>query len=296
MSMRSSQRESVTEEAWVCPNCGAWEPPHSPTQCAAAIAGIESLGDVNMGVLFDEYSESRPLQLLMAGFEALELLNIGLIVTNSAGHLLLANRTAEQILKSRDGLELTPSGCLATSKGKNGPLGELGQQAGKIPLPGSAKNEAVLALQRPSGKRPLTLLVRSANRKASAPDNGGPATLVFILDPELPVEAAESELRQLYGLTAAETRLANLLLEGNTLEDCCDQLGIRRSTACSHLQHLFKKTGVQKQSQLVSLLFKTIGLVRAGNGDRVPRPTLVSTGWKDARTKEPALKRAPRFE
>jgi DNA-binding CsgD family transcriptional regulator len=294
--MRSSHREPVTEEILKCPNCGTWDRHHSLTQCAAAMAGIESLGQLDMTVLFDEYSDSRPLQLLMAGFEALELLNIGLVVTNSAGHLLLANRTAEQILKTRDGLELTLSGSLCTSKGGNGLFSELAQQGEENSGVNPGSSEAVLAVQRTSGKRPLTLLVRSATGKISTDDYSGPATLVFILDPELPVEAAESELRQLYGLTSAETRLANLLLEGNTLEDCCDLLGIRRSTACSHLQHLFKKTGVQKQSQLVSLLFKTIGLVRAGNADRGARPALVSPILKNAQGKQSVAKRIPRFE
>src|SRR5207302_4654814 len=57
------------------------------------------------------------------------------------------------------------------------------------------------------------------------------------------------------------TRLANLLMQGTSLEYCCAELGIRRPTACSHLRQLFKKTHVQRQSQLVSLLLKSIGLM-----------------------------------
>src|SRR5437868_8110543 len=49
----------------------------------------------------------RPYHLLMAGFEALDLVNVGVVVTSASGQLLLANRTAEQILKTRDGLEFT---------------------------------------------------------------------------------------------------------------------------------------------------------------------------------------------
>jgi DNA-binding CsgD family transcriptional regulator len=88
-----------------------------------------------------------------------------------------------------------------------------------------------------------------------------PATLLFILDPEIPVETVEAELRQLYGLTATEASLANQLMEGKALDDCCKILNIRRSTARTHLQHLFEKVGVQRQSELVALLLKSIGLV-----------------------------------
>ena len=61
-----------------------------------------------------------------------------------------------------------------------------------------------------------------------------------------------------------EASLANLLMEGKTVNECCDLLGIRRSTARTHLQHLFEKVGVQRQSELVSVLLKSIGLVRVG--------------------------------
>jgi len=79
----------------------------------------------------------------------------------------------------------------------------------------------------------------------------------------------------LYGLTSTEACLANLLMEGKTLDECCQSLGIRRSTARTHLQHLFEKVGVQRQSELVSLLLKSIGLVRTagkrGKGRNISR-------------------------
>jgi len=43
-------------------------------------------------------------ELLSAGLEALDLLNIGLLVCSASAELLVANRTAEQILQARDGL------------------------------------------------------------------------------------------------------------------------------------------------------------------------------------------------
>jgi DNA-binding CsgD family transcriptional regulator len=199
----------------------------------------------------------------MAGFEALELLHVGLAVTNASAQVLMANRTAEQILAARDGLELTARGTVRTVRESDPGLQEVIETVAAGARKGEARH-AMLAIQRPSGKRPLTLLVRPARGAAVEPDLTGPAALAFILDPELPVQAAEEELRQLYGLTSTETRLANLLMEGKTLEECCAELGVRRPTVCSHLQHLFRKTGVQRQSELVSVLFKSIGLIRTG--------------------------------
>ena len=83
------------------------------------------------------------------------------------------------------------------------------------------------------------------------------AALLLLPDPGSPVEAAESDLRELYGLTSSEARLANLLMEGKTLNECCDELHICRSSGRTHLQHLFGKVGVQRQSELVFLLLKS---------------------------------------
>ena len=205
----------------------------------------------------------RPYHLLMAGFEALDLVNVGVVVTNATGQLLLANRTAEQILKTRDGLELTPTGSVRTSLKSTPSLNALMESVAK---PGNAgARDSVLPVRRPSGKRPLTAVVRAVEEAPTNGDAMAPATLLFILDPEIPVETVEAELRQLYGLTSTEACLANLLMEGKALDECCTLLGIRRSTARTHLQHLFEKLGVQRQSELVSLLLKSIGLVGAAN-------------------------------
>jgi len=203
-------------------------------------------------------SERRPFHLLIAGFEALDLVNVGLVVTSAAGQLLLANRTAEEILKLRDGIELGPTGLVRTSLKCTPSLNSLMDTVIKA---GGGSRDSVLPVRRPSGKRPFTAVVRAVEGAATDSDPLSPATLLFILDPEFSVETVEAELRQLYGLTSTEASLANLLMEGKALDECCKILDIRRSTARTHLQHLFEKVGVQRQSELVSLLLKSIGLV-----------------------------------
>jgi DNA-binding CsgD family transcriptional regulator len=225
----------------------------------ARVQAVATAGDSECDDLA-EAADQRPLHLLMAGFEALDLINVGLMVSNASGQLLLANQTAEQILEARDGLETTARGSVRTSTKCNPSLSVLMEQAAKSDPSGTL--DSILAVERPSGKRPLTLLIRAVDGVASNHDPMAPSALVFILDPEFPVATAEDELRQLYGLTSMEACLANLLMEGKTLDECCEFLGTRRSTVRTHLQHLFEKVGVQRQSELVSLLLKSIGLVR----------------------------------
>jgi len=189
---------------------------------------------------------------------------VGLVVTSATGQLLLANRTAEEILKLRDGIELGPTGLVRTSLKCAPSLSSLMETVIKV---AGESRDSVLPVRRPSGKRPFTAVVRAVEGASSDADPLAPATLLFILDPEISVETVEAELRQLYGLTSTEASLANLLMEGKALDECCKVLDIRRSTARTHLQHLFEKVGVQRQSELVSLLLKSIGLV--GSAGRI---------------------------
>lgn len=204
--------------------------------------------------------------IVSAGLEALDLLNIGVAVTNASRQLLFANQTAELILETRDGLELTDQNVLTlVGRSSGSSLSSAIQQSARLPQPGEqAPRDVVLAVRRASGRRPLTLMVRPLKSRASQPhDAAAPSVLVFIWDPELPVHDTETGLRQLFGFTSSEARLAHLLMEGNTVEDCCHHLEVRPSTVRMHLANLFAKTGVQRQGQLVSLLWKSVGMVRA---------------------------------
>lgn len=62
------------------------------------------------------------------------------------------------------------------------------------------------------------------------------------------------EAAELYGLSPAQLRVAELLLEGFNLQKVADMLGISSSTAKTHLSRMFDKTGVRNQTALVSKL------------------------------------------
>jgi DNA-binding CsgD family transcriptional regulator len=200
--------------------------------------------------------------LLTAGFGALDLLNIGVVVCGSSGEMLVANDTAQEILRSRDGLELDAQGVLCATCESGASLAGVIQQVARTARNGVNNNnvDSAFAVRRPSRKRALTLFVRAVNAKAEPPADHEAAVLLMILDAALPVQATELELRQLYGFTSTEAQLANLLMEGMALEDCGDELGIRRTTVRMHLRNIFAKTGARRQGELVALLLKSIGL------------------------------------
>jgi len=225
----------------------------------------------------DKERQSCSRDLIRAGLEALDSVDVGVLVTDEVGKLVLANHVAEQILAARDGIAVLSSGAvvIATESGFRPlriPKEKVSQQS---TLDDHWTSDAVEAVPRPE-KRPLTVLIRPLNPSGER-NLADPAFLIFLLDPERPTQATENGLRELYEFTVTEVRLAHLLMAGKTFEECCAQLGVRASTIRMHLGNMFAKTGVRRQGQLVSLLLRSLGMVRTTavpnfSGEQAVRP------------------------
>ena len=72
----------------------------------------------------------------------------------------------------------------------------------------------------------------------------------------------DPRLRRLYGLTRAEAHVALAVLRGDGLQAAADALGVTLATVKTHLQHVFGKTGTQRQTELMGLILAgSIGTV-----------------------------------
>lgn len=81
-----------------------------------------------------------------------------------------------------------------------------------------------------------------------------PGALVFITDPQAVPLLDPALLRRLYGISAAECRVAQELLRGQTLQATAQHLHLGDNTVKTHLQQLFEKTSTRRQPQLMRLL------------------------------------------
>lgn len=66
--------------------------------------------------------------------------------------------------------------------------------------------------------------------------------------------ATARQLMDLFGLSAAEARLARALCHGDSLEDYAADQGLRLPTLKTQLRSIFAKTGTERQSALIRLL------------------------------------------
>ena len=76
---------------------------------------------------------------------------------------------------------------------------------------------------------------------------------VLILNPIQPGPSPES-LKARYGLSVAECRLVEKLVGGADIKAICQQLGISQNTARSQLKAVFRKTGTNRQAELIKLI------------------------------------------
>ena len=208
---------------------------------------------------------------------AFDWLHAGFLIASASGRLLFANDAGAEILEGQDGLVLDEDGTIKIRSIEGAPKESSVGKFAAILAAARRHNGLIVSIPRRSDRLPLTLTLRPT-RPESAREAEAGAVLVLIHDPERPANADQIGLRELYGLTLTEARLANLIMQGKTIEDCTRILGIRRTTVKMHLRNLYGKTGVNRQSELVALLFKSFGSVRCSTqaSERRGKPFLVA--------------------
>ena len=93
---------------------------------------------------------------------------------------------------------------------------------------------------------------------ASDESSGSRALCTLFITTNLWAEHVSTDsLRVIYQLTAAEARLAKLLVSGDSLAVIADRLGVSHNTVRNQLKSIFSKTGTNRQSELVGLILST---------------------------------------
>lgn len=199
-------------------------------------------------------------QKVAASLAALDRLATGVMLLDAAGAVAHLNREAERIVAEADGLALGPDGggearLAVQDAGAQEALRTVLESV-LNPALGDAKHFcASVEVRRPSGRPPFVLQLAPLPEEAGFAGRAGPAVaIVFVTDPAAPHRFDPKLLRQVYGVTPAEARLAERLHAGDTLAAAAARRGIGEETARTQLRGLFAKTGTHRQSDLMRLL------------------------------------------
>ncbi len=190
-------------------------------------------------------------------FEAINTMARAVLVVDQNGHVLSANTRAARIVNADDGISVDQNGCLrAATLESSKRLNAILDGSNSPKTNGNFAFGGVCLLKRPSGRRPLQLLASPLSEK---PGFGRDRlTLVFISDPEEPVNVRESILRELFELTPAEAAVASRLATGESVEQICEGLSITANTCRTHLKRIYAKTETSRQGELVNLILTSV--------------------------------------
>ncbi len=190
--------------------------------------------------------------------ELLERVPFGVIVFADDGKPLLSNRAGEAWIRRLVPAALSGAGETMAGGGKSGdgwqfsrPFADVLRAA--VDPVNAQPAQAVHATGANGGQAQLVVLPMPPAHHLS-PDWQRPTVLVAVHEAGGTPFAVPALLRELYGLTPAETRLATLMTTGIGLPEACAQLIIRRETGRTQLKSIFTKTGTGTQAQLAHLL------------------------------------------
>lgn len=192
----------------------------------------------------------------------------GILLLDEAHHAVHQNGEARRILAAGDGLTLR-HGKVHIDNGKTQGGIETLLQHTHEGRPGDRPHGIPTLVSRPSGQLPYEIVARPAAGTAEYPLlPPGVRTILAITDPATFSHITIERLRD-WGLTRAEARLAQALVQHNSLSRAAAHLSIRPGTARAHLKHIYAKLGLNSQVQLAMLLASSLPAPR---GTGPPHP------------------------
>ncbi len=187
-----------------------------------------------------------------AAVAALDQSTDGLFIFNGAGGLRHVNRAGERILAQRRGLGIVAGRFVGAAASVSKALDALILIAGS-PDP-TIRGGGSMAAPTTDGGAPLSITVTPLNAETWPIVSSGPSVLVCVTDLTSDVDVSEDRMRGLFALTAAEARVARLILRGAAPRQVAETCGVGVSTVRSQLGSIFSKTGAADQAELSRLL------------------------------------------
>jgi DNA-binding CsgD family transcriptional regulator len=171
-------------------------------------------------------------------------------------NIVYANTAAEALLRENDGLSSEGRRLAGVAPAVTERLRQAIATAAKLQANDVRTDAGTLKLPRRSAAEHLTLNIAPLPQQwAGLGDKAqGPAVLVTVQREKTFADFARAGLLEAYDLTDAELRLLCALSGGGALPEVARRLGIRHTTARTHLQHIFDKTQTHRQAELLALV------------------------------------------
>lgn len=232
-------------------------------------AELEDAQQALLTILRD--SSARSFQ---AAAGALNRLSFGVFLVSSTEDILYSNQAGQRLLKEGDALFQSGGKLRAAEKDSASALtaalkADTSQadtsQADTSRTDGqdarAHEAERVVTMRHRADNHPLIAVVTPLKDEpvTPLPDTPHPAYAVFVSDPEQRNSLSIEAFASAYGLSATETGILSRILDGDRPADIADSSGRSRHTVNNQLKSIFRKTGTDRQSELVGKVMAALG-------------------------------------
>lgn len=192
---------------------------------------------------------------------ALDSFAVGVVIVAEGARILHANAAARRMLEAKSpivslggclgALEVEPTKelrrAIAAARTDAAHIGGAGIGVPLVDKDMTAATAHVLPLARGDARE----------RRGTAR-----AAVVFVALANLMLPVDVGPVARIYGLTPAETRVLQHLIAGASLIQAATALGVSETTAKTHCNHIFLKTGVSRRTDLLALIGRLVPPIR----------------------------------
>lgn len=187
-------------------------------------------------------------------------------VLDANGTLLLANLVGERVLRAGTTLRLQDGRLCASRSGPDDWM-----KAALAALVRAGRDQTMqaahcVAVGSESGEPLYAVFTLLAQTHGGGSDDNPRIALILRNPRQARPQPDARQLHDLFGLTAAESRIANALLAGQTVETIARDASVRRDTVRAHVKRMLSKTGTRRQGELLTLLVKALPNLRSLSG------------------------------
>jgi DNA-binding CsgD family transcriptional regulator len=177
---------------------------------------------------------------------------IGVFVLDSLRRVVFTNPAANVLLG--DGLDLVDGQLRAIAPASDRMDAAIGQAIADTGDPAARPVPIVIRRARP--RRPLAVHVMPIHTFDDPAEHfpERARALILIIDADAGSPPSAALVRELFGLTDGEARVAALIGSGLRPQEAAAELGVAVETARTVLKRVFQKVGVSRQSELTALM------------------------------------------
>jgi DNA-binding CsgD family transcriptional regulator/PAS domain-containing protein len=180
----------------------------------------------------------------------------GVLVLSDDGIIRMANTRASAILVDNNGISERDGKLVIHCKATADRVGTYLSKLGTMNNEGLPEMDWNMVVKKRSGDSSYQLILGHLklsdwNLESRHSDK---VAVIHVHDPDRIVGVQPEQLRDFYGFTKAQARLAAKLFHGHSINEAAKTLHISVNTARTHMRGIYAKTGVRTQAELLGLL------------------------------------------